>query len=196
MTIHLDTPATGVLMAMSDTGADGPRVEVCAWLRTEDGVTTKPQEATPATLRIGAEGLRLSAPTRTWYVAYRDLEGHDVGPDGVVLRLPNDRCLELRTPAPNVLQQHLEGRITAYARHAILAQRLPTAVSPTAATSQLLAALENPATPATEREAIATWLGTRPLERGDALYLQRIVRDIADAGLAESIARALDLDAA
>ena len=45
--------------------------------------------------------------------------------DHVLLHVAGDRRLELSTPAPHVLQQHLETRLTAFARHTILAQRLP-----------------------------------------------------------------------
>ena len=191
-----DTPTTGLLSNVSEQTADTARVDVCAWINTEDGQPTTPGDATPAALRIGAEGLSLGATTRTWYVAYRDLAAHDGGPEGVTLQLANGRCLELRTPAPNVLLQHLESRLTRYARHVILAQRLPDEASPTATTNRLLSAFENPATPPDERLAIAIWLGTRPLERGDALYLQRIVRDIADTDLAHAVCVALDIAAA
>ena len=124
-----------------------------------------------------------------------ELEAHEARADGVLLRMKSGRCLELRTPAPHVLQRHLEKRITSYARHAILAQQLPSAMTATSPSSQLLSAFENPATAPEERVAIATWLGTRPLERGDALYLHRIVHDIADGDLAGTVSEALDLGA-
>jgi hypothetical protein len=168
-------------------------VEVCAWIDATGEQPATPGSPMPAALRIGAEGLTLATSTRTWYVAYRDLAAHEADPTGVTLWLANQRRLELRTPAPHVLQRHLESRLTSYARHLILAQRLPAEASPTAPTNQLLSAFENPATPPDERLAIATWLGTRPLERGDALYLQRIVRDIADGDLAHAICAALDI---
>lgn len=170
---------------------DTARVEISVWLA---GDNERPHpESTPASLRIGAEGLCVTAATRSWYVPYTDLESLQAADDHVLLRVAGGRYLELRTPAPNVLQQHLETRLTAYARHSILAQRLPTTPSPTTPTSHLLSSFENPATPGAVRLTIASWLGTRPLERGDALYLRRIVRDIADPDLAAQITGALDL---
>jgi hypothetical protein len=146
-------------------------------------------------LRLGAEGLCASGPTRTWYVPYTDIATHQLGTDAVLLHLAGGRCLELRTPAPKVLLQHLETRLTAYARHSILAQRMSSAPSPTTPTSQLLSIFENPATASDLRLTIASWLGTRPLERGDALYLRRILRDVADPELSLQLAGALDLGA-
>lgn len=174
---------------------DTARVEVSAWL-VRDDERLQPSPATPAALRLGAEGLCVSGSARTWYVPYTDLESHHSGTDHVLLRMAGGRCLELRTPAPNVLQQHLEGRLTAYARHAILAQRMAAAPSPTTSTGQLLSSFENPATASDLRLTIASWLGTRPLERGDALYLRRILRDVADPELTLQLEAALDLGTA
>jgi hypothetical protein len=171
---------------------DTARVEVSAWL-VRDDEHPQPSPATPAALRLGAEGLCVSGSARTWYVPYTDLESHHSGTDHVLLRMAGGRCLELRTPAPNVLQQHLEARLTAYARHAILAQRMAAAPSPTTSTGQLLSSFENPATASDLRLTIASWLGTRPLEPGDALYLRRILRDVADPELSLQLEAALEL---
>ena len=190
----LNTPSTGLHVALSESSSDAPRVEVCPWIDVPDGVSEWPRSGTPAVLKIGAEGLHLRALTRTWYLPYRELQSHESEAEGVVLRMINGRCLELRVPAPRALQQQLEASLTTYARHAILAQRLPDASAPSTPTSHLLSAFENPTTPPEQRLAIAQRLGTRPLERGDALYLQRIVRDIADAELARSICDVLDID--
>lgn len=187
----IDPAPIGLFHPPQDT-PDTARVELRVWLAS-DHDRPAPMVATPAALRIGAEGLCVSAATRTWYVPYVDLESHHTADDHVLLHVAGDRRLELSTPAPHVLQQHLETRLTAFARHTILAQRLPATLSQTTPTSQLLSSFENPATHAEVRLTIAAWLGVRPLERGDVLYLRRILRDIADPELAAQLAGALDL---
>lgn len=191
MSSRPNDPAPIGLFLQPSGEPDTARVEVSVWLASD---SERPHsESTPASLRIGAEGLCVSTTTRTWYVPYTDLESLQAADDHVLLCLAGGRCLELRTPAPHVLQQHLETRLTAYARHTILAQRLPATPTPTTPTSQLLSSFENPATPSSLRLTIASWLGTRPLEPGDALYLRRILRDIADPDLAVQLTGALDL---
>ena len=185
-------PAPLGLFPVTNDAPDTARVELSVWLAADEE-RPAPALATPAALRIGAEGLCVTAATRTWYVPYTDLEGHETAEDHVLLRVAGGRRLELRTRAPHVLQQHLESRLTAFARHTILAQRLPATLSQTTPTSQLLSSFENPATHSDVRLTVAVWLGLRPLEPGDALYLRRILRDIADPELSAQLASALDL---